>query len=257
MNDPHVESLYYALATNESTDYAKAEPLEKEADDFRVIIDKKGATFYMKKHFATAAEAHAVVDPFVQKWEVIATLERSINEFNLVYKTTNIIDRNPLPDTGAVLQLAATDIIILGSRVAFIASRGKFPEPPSDFSLSPDAETLYIRYKGYMQGRETLTAMAYSCLTILTASAGNRDESAAKYNISMRILNRLANLCTEKGDKFEARKAPKDGQYIPLTHQERTWIESAVKIFIRRLGEWAYNPNAQLTQITMKDLPSI
>ncbi len=255
MNDPHVESLYYKLILSEGVDYDKSMPLETENDNSKIVLDQRGATFYLKKHFATAVEARSVVEPFIKSWEVITALERNIDEFNLVFKKANIIDRNPPPDTGTTLQVAAADMIIFGSRVELKVSRGNFPDPPSNFSLSPDAETLYIRYKGYRQGCETLNAMAYTCLTILEASAGSRNKAASKYNISMRILNRLANLCTEKGDKHEARKAPKDGKYDPLTPQEKAWIESAVKILIRRTGEWAYNPAAQLHQITMTELP--
>lgn len=257
MNNPHVESLYYKLIIGENVDYEKSKSLETENDNFKIVLDQMGATFYLKRHFATAEEAHAAIEPFIKSWEVIAALKRNIDEFNLVYKKANIIDRCPSPDKGTVLQLAATDIICFGSRVVLKVSRGKFPDPPSNFYLSPDAETLYIRYKGYRKGRETLNAMAYTCLTILEASAGNRDKVAAKYNISRKILNKLANLCTEKGDIHEARKAPKDGNYKPLIPQEKVWIESAIKIFILRLGEWAFDPNAQLPQITMIDLPSL
>lgn len=37
----------------------------------------------------------------------------------------------------------------------------KYPDPPKLFILTPDVETLWHRYEGYLQGKEPLSSMAY------------------------------------------------------------------------------------------------
>jgi hypothetical protein len=100
--------------------------------------------------------------------------------------------------------------------------------------------------------------MAYMCLTVLDASAGgSRKKAAAQYAIAESILRKLGELCSTRGSRQEARKAPKTGVYVPLTSLEKEWIQGVVKKLIRRLGEWAYDQTANLTKITMTDLPKI
>jgi hypothetical protein len=113
---------------------------------------------------------------------------------------------------------------------------------------------MYQRYKFFRQGKEPLTSMAYMCLTVFEASAKNdRNNAGKKYNVSHNVLNKLAAMCA-KGDEFEARKVPKEGIYDPIKPEEREWIIRAIKILIRRAGEWAYDPEAPLKKITMADI---
>jgi hypothetical protein len=41
-----------------------------------------------------------------------------------------------------------------------------------------------------------------------------------------------------------------------LKPEEREWIKTVIKTLILRVGEYAFNPIAKLTQITMSDFPS-
>lgn len=119
---------------------------------------------------------------------------------------------------------------------------------------------MYIRYKAYRQGRETLTTMANVCRTLLEASTGSknkqRKKAADQYYIDLEVLSKLGELC-DKGSNEEARKAPKKGTFIPLTPKEKQWIEQVVKEIIRRVGEWSHNPRANLRLLTMSDFPAI
>ncbi len=116
---------------------------------------------------------------------------------------------------------------------------------------------MYLRYKAYRKKRETLASMAYMCLTIFEASAGGRKEAARQYNIANAVLDKLGKLTATKGNREEARKFPKDGKFDPLRPKEKEWIVSVIKELIRRAGEYAYDPNAKVRQLSMKDFPDL
>ena len=87
-----------------------------------------------------------------------------------------------------------------------------YPRPPGTFRLSPDAESILLRYHGYLDGREPLLAMAYFCLTVLEASTratkGKRASAAKKYKTEEKVLRKMGDLTSEKhGDRSSARKA--------------------------------------------------
>lgn len=259
MIDPHVEKLYYKVVTKQYTDYDKAAPLEEESDDFMMTLQGDKAGFVMKKHFSTEQEARAVVDEYIKRWEILIGIEHGPDELKLIFETSDIIDRAPTPESkgGLVIHVKSGLLAVTGLDAIVHISRSKYPPLPKQFSLSPDVETMYVRYKAYREGRETLLAMAYMCLTVLETSAGGREQAATRYHIDKRVLNKLGELSTQRGTKEEARKVPQNGQFKPLSGTERTWIETVIKLLIRRAGEWAYDPTACLKKIRMADLPPL
>ncbi|MDA2921265.1 hypothetical protein MYX76_17530 [Desulfobacterota bacterium AH_259_B03_O07] len=132
--------------------------------------------------------------------------------------------------------------------------RNRFPNLPIAFKASPDVESMYQRYEGYLEGKEPLTSMAYMCLTIFEASVRGRRQASIKYHIHRDVLNKMGELTSTRGDKEQPRKAP-FGR--PLTPNEEKWILEAVKLLIKRIGQHAFDPGAPKVQITMNDLPGI
>ncbi len=132
-------------------------------------------------------------------------------------------------------------------------TRGDYPQPPTDLAVNSDVEVMYFRYGLYREGMDTLAAMANFCLTVLEASAkgGQRSAAAKKYAIAPEVLSQLGRLVSEKGGR-EARKAK--GTANEFTTTEKRWIDSAVKLMIRRAAEVAYAPNWPLTSISLADL---
>jgi len=139
-------------------------------------------------------------------------------------------------------------------------TRRKYPDPPTFFTVTPDVETLWGRYEKYLDEKEYLPSMAYACLTFVENKAykkgkkGKRKAAAKLFLIDEPILNKLGEL-SAKGDTKTVRKFPEEGDLIPLSGKEIKWIEAAVKILIRRMGELANIQSAQL--ITVADLPKI
>ena len=96
--------------------------------------------------------------------------------------------------------------------------------------------------------------MAYFCLTVLKANAGGLPEAAAKYNIGERVLRKLGELTSVRGDPRTARKMPTPAT-PPLSGAEDAWIQETIKQLIWRVGD--QRSPANLPPVTMADLPRL
>lgn len=260
MNDPHVNALHYRVVLREDVDYDNAATLSETTEDFEFSFDGKTAVFKMKEHYSTDNEAKAVVEKYLRAWDILIGLEQDPEDFKLVFDHADIIDRSPDTNDRNALNLQAHVLsahVVISDHVYVNVSRCKYPSFPMNFSASPDAETMYLRYKAYRQNREILTSMAYMSLTVLEASAGGRKEASSKYNIKYAVLDTLGKLTSNKGNSAEARKFPKDGIYEPLRNKEKDWIFLVIKALIRRVGEYAHDPRAKLKQLSMCDFPDL
>jgi hypothetical protein len=255
MRDPHVVSLRYRLETDKTVTFENPPSIERETNEFVAQLENGILTFRMKEHYPSVKAAREVVDKFLRAWELDVALPFGIGEMWFVYEDAHLIDRDPPPPgspkvvsepvtINMVLELSATDHLI----------RHKYPEPPERFRISPDVETLWHRYEGYLDGQEPLLSMAYFCLTLLEARAGSRGNAASKYAIEIDVLGKLGEPTSTRGDEKIARKAnPLDN----LKNEEKTWINAAIKMVIRRIGEYEYDPTASLPMIKMADLPPL
>ena len=258
MNNPSVVALHYKVRHTFSTDYSCAEPLIVHEDTFDVRVEDGHVRFSMKDHFATEQDARDAVDDYIRAWELDAVLVHGPHAFRLRFDRSEIENRDPKPDDkydrrGSVVG-RGTPICAIGT---LGEARGTvrpptYPKPPATgLKRSPVVDMMLHRYVEYCEGKEPLTSMAYFCLTTLQGKDG-RAGAAARYWISKRVLRRLSMLSSTKGG-FGARKA--EGVRQDLTQQERQFLEAAVKTMIHRAAEVAYDPDARLTEITMRDLP--
>ncbi len=117
--------------------------------------------------------------------------------------------------------------------------------------MNADVELMAYRHWLYRQGRDSLAAMAYFCLTVLENSTGRqknrRRHAATQYNVHQTVLEKLGELTSSKGGR-DARKG--EGAAHAFTPSERMWIELTVKLLIRRAAEFAHEPNRKLPTIT-------
>jgi len=256
MNKPHIKSLHYQLIPGENVDYKKASPINGETNDFRVIIENDSAHFMMKTHCATEKEARELVEPYLKRWEVLIGLEHDPGDLHFKFKDSEIIELEPGAGNSLVLGSCSFNISVSMDAVLHL-SRGRFPSLPQNFILSPDVETMFLRYKSYQEGKESLLSMAYMCLTVLEVSAGGRSQAASRYGISSTVLDKLGSICSECGDASQARKVTKRSKLKALSSNEIDWVLKVIKAIIRRTGEWAYNPNASAPEITMADFPKL
>jgi hypothetical protein len=152
-------------------------------------------------------------------------------------------------------------LVLVAESVSIVVSRA-YPEPPTNVAIDADVELMALRYSQYREGKETLAAMAYFCLTVLERATGAARQSRRlrrlamqhKFGIEVTVANKLGDLTAEKGGA-EARKD--EGRSHEFTANERNWIEHATKRMIRRAAEVAYDPDAAASQITMDYLPKL
>ena len=258
MNDPHVKRLYYKVIVGEGVDYKNAPALFGTTHEFEFSFDAEKAIFSMKKHYSSSDEAIAVVEPYLRAWDILIGLVHDPKDLQLKFDHADIIDRAPSTKKGVSINLQTlSGHVTLSGKVHVHISRNKFPPFPKNFKASPDAETMYLRYKSYREGKESLTAMAYMCLTVFQASAGGRTEAANMYCIDYDILDTLGRLTSTKGGPEDARKYPKNGKFDPLHPKEKKWIIAVVKTLIRLAGEYAHDKKLKLNQISIKDFPKL
>jgi len=263
MRDPHVESLRYRLKTSATTTYENPPAVKFIRDEFECHLNDGVLKCRMREHFPTVEEAQRVVEDFLHSWEIKTALELRRGAMKFQFEDSHVIDRNPPPPGSSEFNYVSTSggLKFTGSVTSIHSiTLREYPDPPIDFTVTPDVETLWQRYNNYLDGKEQLPSMANFCLTLVENKAdgkgkkGKREFAANLFKIDKSILNMLGYLST-KGDTMTARKFPKEGDLIPLSGKEIKWIKAAVKILIRRMGELTNIQSAQL--ITMADLPKI
>jgi hypothetical protein len=251
----HVVSLQYSVQPSDRVTYVNCPSLTFDTEEARFLLADGRLTCEMKTHFQTAEAARAVIEPILRAWEVDADLRWNRGELRLKFDRADIIDRSPvLPAVvhgRAYLVTAGAMVSALGT-VSVHVERARYPEPPGTFRLNPDAESILLRYHGYLDGREPLPSMAYFCLTVVEAKTGGRESAATAYRMEKAVLSRMGELTSLRGDRLTARKAT---GVQPLTGQEGAWLEAAVKMLIWRLAD-TRNRSA-LPLITMSDLPTL
>ena len=95
--------------------------------------------------------------------------------------------------------------------------------------------------------------MAYFVLTLLESTSGSRADAAKSFHIDLAVLRTIGQLSSTKGGPSTARKA--GGQFEELTGAEKQWLETAIVLVIRRIGEHA--SGATLNRLSMDGLPKI
>lgn len=254
MRDPHVVSLEYELETDDSTSYRDPPPVELEADAFSLRLANGVLTVVLNRHFPLVEAARAEVDLFLRAWQLDVALRYGPGELRFVFKDAVVIDRDPPhPGQRHVIHLSA--VAIATASVTLHVARARYPEPPSRFRVTPEVESMWQRYQGYRDGREPLLSMAYFCLTLLQAGAGNLQQTALRFSIEIAVLRKLGELTSTRGDTTSARKLNQRSTLTPETAGEIAWIDAAVKALIRRVGE--FNPSHPLPLLTLSDLPPL
>ena len=247
MNDPHVVALLYTIEPGRSVDYRKAQPLNHEEAGFRVKITNQQMRFEFKEHYATEDAARKAIEDYVRAWEFIACLEKGPDYFKLKFDYAQIEDRNRTPSVMMVYARPVRFAVKVG-KATVVVSPACYPPPPSGLKLTPDVQTMYERYMGYLQGREPLPSMAYFCWTMI------KDSPTTKRDFSGAVRNKIGYLSSKKGGQ-QARK--RIGQDEPLTAQESRFLEEAINVVIRRAAKRAHAPDSNLLQISLSDLPPV
>ena len=256
MNDPHVKSMFYRLKTDESLTFDDPPALEREFPSFRIKLSSGLLSMEMKDHYPDEATARQAVEPFLRSWELDVALKSGRSEILFDFSSAEVVERSPqLPGNTRILKAGAGMYTLKGFPAKLIVSRKQFPEPPTNLKFSVDVESLWNRYQAYIAGRETLLGMAYFCLTLIEWSA-TRKKAAQRYKIDIQVLSKLGELTSEWGDRSEARKLGPRAKQVALSSTQREWVLQAVRALIRRKAEYDFDPNSNMSPVTMSSLPA-
>lgn len=257
MSEIRVKSITYAVKTSDSTTY-EVPPLEGEEEEFRFRLDGHFLTFEMKDLLEEDA-ANALVDSYVRAWETSIALQYGPDEMRFIHHGMSTIDL----DKPEVIRLTVTRSTSwnVASSGQLHVTRYAYPTPPIGFVVSPDVEVMYLRYRGFLEGREPLASMAYFCLPVVESSVGGRKQATEYYNVSSAVLRTIARLSSEVGNERDLRKMGSStgtrGTLRPYTPVEVAWLREATKLLIRRVGERASMSTPSPHQITLSDLPPL
>jgi hypothetical protein len=270
MRDPHVVMLRYRFESiDPTTTYEEPTAVEGENESFEWRLEDDELRLRMKKHFASIDEARRHVAGFIRNWELHAALEDrkpSIRFTPMEPQPGDVVDRDPppppppsepLPPGSPQAVEAGAAVLTFSGELATVHTKRKYPLPPTGFAASPDAQSLWDRYEGYRQGREPLEGMASFCLSVIQFNVGGRRNAARQYQIAFKVLDKLGNLTSTRGDMTTARKIDRDSSLSPLTDAEKDWVRAAVRAIIRRVGQYdALRSASSLPKITMSDVPN-
>jgi hypothetical protein len=176
------------------------------------------------------------------------------------FDKANIVDRNP-PKPGEPIVFIGHVTVGVGVEASVWTVYQNYPPPPSGFVMTPEVETMWLRYQMHLDGREPLASMAYACLTLLEGTTGVttgfRTAVCSKYGIEQAVRDKLGDLTSERGGPLEARKMDHNSTGIPLTAREKQWIGEVIKALIRRKAEYDADPTASRPLIRMADFPPV
>ncbi len=255
--DLHVESLIYELVPSESIIYNNPPPIDFETDNALLRLADNKLTCTMKAHYSNSEQARSDIEPILRSWEVASDIKVNRGSLRFKYKTSNVVDRSPaIPGQikGHIIAVQSIGSLEAFGTLTIRVTMNSYPPSPGGFRLSHDAESIWLRYMNYIEGREPLLSMAYFCLTVVTAIPGGKLAASKKYNIDYHVLKKLGELTSTRGDRLTARKKTIHLP-SPLSGAEANWIEQVVKLLILRLG--IDQTRESLDWISFKDLPAL
>ena len=257
MGHPHVVGLRYRFIPEAWAQFPDPARLEQDTPSFYLRLDGDLVTVWMKEHHSTGDSAREKVEGYLRRWEVLSALQH--NGRRLMHFECKSVEVLDLEEPFSCKRTSPLDVSFEFGW-AVMRSHDRYPDLPNDFALSEDVEVMWTLYDRYIEDHERLLTMAYTCLTWLQYRvAGNNKKVAQKYNVAEEILDDLGELSSTLGAGVQARKMKRgESQGRHPTPEEKTWIEAAVRILIKRAGEYAADPDREWPKITKKDvLPSL
>ena len=256
MNDPHVEALIYVVEHDNSSDYSLAKTVELEHTTFRLKLEGSEARFEFKEDYPTQQQAQQAIQPFIQQWELRASLKSGPGTFTLKFNRAEMIDRKPTPGVISVSASPVSFNFTVSSPTVTVSRQ--YPQPPCERRMNmdnPDVQSMLHRYMGYRQQREYLPSMSYFCYEVFTKRLGKGDkDTAQKHKISHKLVKEVRILASTKGgDQGRHQSAI----CHPLTQPEVQFLEKAMAAMIIRAAMVAADPNQPMDTIDRSNLLEI
>lgn len=261
MNDPHVVSVHYKLVFGEGMRYEPpATRVTYTLQGFVLSLQDDRVTLWPQAHYSSREEVRAACDPLLDAWQLTIAVDLSFIDVRLKYERTEIEDRAPTSGVVEVQLEGVAACAATGTLRAVGVLTRHVHAPDQTLRVTPDVESLWHRYCGYVKGTEPLLAMAYFVLSVVEALAGGsksekRNLAARKFNVERAVLKHIGTLTSERGDRASARKLGASSTERPLAAIERSWLEQAVQQLILQVGRSHSGPSP--TTLCMADLPPL
>ena len=243
--DPHVMALHYRVASNDAVIYKKTPRRVQQLESFDVVVEDGAVTIELHEHHTDETSARAAVRYYLEEWEFQADLTIGVGNFRLEFVRAEIVDRDPLPGD----QHVPSWVTLASMRLPRFPVQVCHPSLPREVTVNfEDAlfAAMRQRYVMYSRDPDTLTAVAYSCLSCLekTVPAGQRIQAVAElYGIPFHDIDRVGQLAANKGGREGSRKA--EAMENDLTEEETAFLADMVRLMIRRRGELTAKASAE------------
>ena len=257
LNDPHVETLTYAVQTDELISYRDDALLEEDTDQFHIRITGNQAVLTLKEHFPSEEVAIGAVSPYLTAWQIDAALRIGPGVFRLDYRGAHVIDRRP--ENTHVIEVAARCAAKFSGSARASITMATYPEPPKGFLADHIVEAMWHKYERAVKKQESVSSAAYYCLTAITSDFTGRKSAGRAMKICCKVLDELGRLSSDIGDDKTGRKYLPSQSIKARAHSEieLNWLLAVMNQLIRRAGEHAADPAGSFPMITMSSLPSL
>lgn len=160
------------------------------------------------------------------------------------------MDRQPTP--GVITIGVASEVDVAGSMTTIRVLDAYPPPPTPELSLNPYVDSMRIRWRKVVTGRETELSGAYWCLSAIEKQYSGRSQAASRLGVSSGVLSRIGTL-TAKNDPTQGRKDR--GPTASLTQAESAWLRTFMPKLILRVAEVESGlPAAPLLTLALEDL---
>ena len=164
--NPHVRALHYRVARNDDVIYRSTQRSVHRRGDFDVVVDGGEVTLELHGHYVDEASARAAVRDYIEEWEFQADLTIGAGKLRLEFIRAEIVDRDPVFGDRHV----PSWVTLASIRPSAIPAPVDYPNPPLGVTVDFDDKlfaAMRQRYDVYSRDPQTLTAVAYFCLTCL------------------------------------------------------------------------------------------
>lgn len=226
-----VLSLVYIF--DSLTEY-EAKPVEFEANGIRFSLEDNLLVAKFDEPQSTISDGRKAVEPILRDWIVQAKLLERDSAFQFTFQGAQVsgvvvdADSHP-PEPVRYSHDEDEELVITMTR---------YPLPPV-IKTTPELEAASDRvYRGGSRFGlgEPLQSAAYFALTLAEKSAGSRRAAAKRFNIDEKILAKIGELSSTRGDASTARKASHH-DLVALSAEEHRWLDRAARFLLLQIGQ--------------------
>jgi hypothetical protein len=252
-----VDQLTYSITVGEARQQWNLSEVERRTvrlGAFECSVEPHEAGAYLVatplSDFDDDASARAALEPFLLSWEATIELDHHVP---IQFRFTGSRVRLP-PEEWEGEQpryRVGRDLAIVYEVAEVDATLHRLPDP-TPYEEPIRLRVLRDRIREYRLGRERLLGLGYYASTVFTQRFGGGRETPRRMNVEPEVLKTLAEVSSERSSPEHERKALNKPA---LTPSERHWLEVAIPLLARRMGELEAGQQPPL--LRMDDLPPL